>query len=91
MNVENLYSKKMALFTYIASIEDDSMIDKLLFLVKSSEKEIKNKEYKVVDEEELELPNWQLNEIDNRLEDYKKNPNQTLDFNDVMDDIEEDL
>ena len=33
MEAQNIYTKKMALFSYIASVEDDSMIDKLLNLI----------------------------------------------------------
>ena len=51
---------------------------------------LKNK-YKGIEEEELEIPSWQLSELDNRVEEYRKNPTQTLDFNQAMKDIENDI
>lgn len=53
-------------------------------------KNLKNK-YKGLEAEELDIPSWHLKELDNRLEDYKNNPNQALDFDQTMDDIEKDL
>lgn len=53
-------------------------------------KALKNK-YKGLEEDGLQIPNWQMKELDNRLEDYKKNPEQTLDFDKAMDDIESNL
>lgn len=47
--------------------------------------------FKGLDEEELSVPEWHFKEIDKRLEDYKKNPNQVLDFNQAMDEIEAEL
>jgi hypothetical protein len=37
MKAKEIYTKKMALFGFIAAIEDDSIIDKLLSLVKPLE------------------------------------------------------
>ena len=98
MNLKNLYSKKKALFTYIASIEDEAIIDKLLFIVKSSDLNIdvnhlgrNDLEYNDLDYKQIEVPDWNINKIDTRLEGPKKNPNQALDFNDATNDIEEDL
>jgi hypothetical protein len=51
---------------------------------------LKNK-YKGIEEEELEIPSWQLSEFNNRVEEYRKNPTQTLDFNQAMKDIENDI
>lgn len=51
---------------------------------------LKNK-YKGIEEEELEIPSWQLSELNNRVEEYRKNPTQTLDFNQAMKDIENDI
>ena len=41
--------------------------------------------------EEIDIPDWQKNEVRKRLEDYNKNPKQILDFDTAMDDIEKDL
>jgi hypothetical protein len=51
---------------------------------------LKNK-YKGIEEEELEIPSWQLSELDNRVEEYRKNPTQILDFNQAVKDIENDI
>jgi hypothetical protein len=53
-------------------------------------KVLKNK-FKGLEAEELEIPSWHLKELDNRLESFKNNPNQALDFDQAMDDIEKDL
>lgn len=38
---------------------------------------LKNK-FKGIEAEELDIPSWQLAELDNRIEEYKKNPAQTI-------------
>jgi hypothetical protein len=40
---------------------------------------------------EESIPEWQIEEVKQRLEDYKKNPDQVLDFDAAMDDIEKDI
>jgi hypothetical protein len=47
--------------------------------------------YRGLEAEEVNIPDWHLAEIDKRLEDYKKNPSQALDFGQAMDEIEKDL
>lgn len=47
--------------------------------------------YRGLEAEELEIPNWHLKELDNRIEDYNNNPSQALDFDQAMDDIDKDL
>jgi hypothetical protein len=42
-------------------------------------------------EAELEIPSWHLQVIRERLEDYKNNPDQALDFENAMDEIEKEL
>jgi len=42
-------------------------------------------------EEEFQIPQWQKDEVLNRLEKYKENPTQTLDFDSMMDEIEKEL
>lgn len=53
-------------------------------------KELKSK-YKGIEQEELDIPVWQMKEVRRRLKDYKNNPEQALDFDATMDDIEKDL
>lgn len=50
--------------------------------------ELKNK---YTDIEQIDIPAWQIEEVRNRLADYKNNPEQALDFDTVMDEIEKDL
>ena len=43
------------------------------------------------DIEEPNIPEWQVKEVQKRMDDYKKNPNQAIDFNTALDDIEKHL
>ena len=43
---------------------------------------LKNK-FKGIEAEELDIPSWQLAELDNRVKDYRKNPTQTVDYADL--------
>jgi hypothetical protein len=51
---------------------------------------LKNK-FKGIEAEELDIPSWQLAELDNRVKDYRKNPTQTVDYNQVIEDIEKGI
>jgi len=37
------------------------------------------------------IPQWQMDEVEKRLQDHKKNPELAMDFETAMDDIEKDL
>jgi hypothetical protein len=52
--------------------------------------ELKNR-FKEIETEELDIPQWHIDILNERLIDYKKNPGQALDFDEAMDDIEKDL
>lgn len=52
--------------------------------------ELKNK-YKGIDQEQIDIPDWQKNEVRERLEEYKNNPEQASDFDSAIDEIEKDL
>ncbi len=52
--------------------------------------ELKNK-YKGIEQEEADIPGWHMDLVRKRLEDYKNNPGQALDFDSTMDDIEKEL
>ncbi len=52
--------------------------------------ELKNK-YKGFEQEELYIPSWQMDIVRERMEDYKNNPDQVLDFDTAMDEIEAGL
>ena len=52
--------------------------------------ELKNK-YKGIEQEELYIPSWQMDLVRERMEDYKNNPDQVLDFEKTMDEIINEL
>ena len=64
MEAQNIYTKKMVLFSYIASVEDDSMIDKLLNLINPSDINLKN-------DATLKLSDAQKSAIDKGLKDIE--------------------
>ncbi len=41
--------------------------------------------------EDNTIPQWQMEEVNKRLADYKNNPEQAMDFDTAMDDIDKDL
>ncbi|MDB5114566.1 MAG: hypothetical protein JWQ79_58 [Mucilaginibacter sp.] len=52
--------------------------------------ELKSK-FKGIEQEEINIPDWHVNLVRKRQEDYKKNPEQAIDFDLAMDDIEREL
>jgi hypothetical protein len=52
--------------------------------------ELKSK-FKGIDKEEVDIPQWHIDIVRERINYYKKNREQPLDFDEVMDDIEKDL
>ena len=52
--------------------------------------ELKSK-YKGIEQEEVDIPAWHMDVVRKRLDDYKNNPEQALDFDTAMDDIEKEL
>ena len=61
-----------------------------VFIPISEWNELKSK-YKGIDQEQIDIPAWQMDEVRKRLVDYKNNPEQSVDFDVAMDDIEKDL
>lgn len=59
-----------------------------VFIPISEWNKLKN-QYKNI--EQVNIPDWQMKEVRKRLEDYKSNPDQAIDFDTAMDDIEKDL
>lgn len=49
------------------------------------------KKYKGIEQDEVDVPEWQIKEVRNRLKDYKNNPGQAMDFDAAMDEIEKEL
>ncbi len=47
--------------------------------------------FKDIDKEGVEVPEWHKEIVRKRMELYKKNPDQELDFDTVMDEIEKSL
>lgn len=52
--------------------------------------ELKSK-YKGIEQKEVDIPFWHMDVVRKRLEDYIKYPEQALDFDTAMDDIEKEL
>ena len=61
-----------------------------VFIPISEWNELKNK-YKGIDQEQIDIPEWQMDEVRKRLADYKENPEQAMNFDAAMDEIENDL
>ena len=49
------------------------------------------KKYKGIEQEVDDFPEWHKNLLKERLSDYEKNPDITMDFDDTMDEIERGL
>ncbi|MCP3927801.1 MAG: addiction module protein [Bacteroidetes bacterium] len=61
-----------------------------VFIPISEWNELKSK-YKGIEHEQIDIPAWQMKEVRKRLDDYEDNPEQALDFDTAMNDIEKDL
>lgn len=44
-----------------------------------------------LEEEELELTSLQINELNDRMAEYERNPSNTTSFQEAMDDLEKDV
>lgn len=51
---------------------------------------IKDK-YAEINNENVDIPQWQMDEVGERLEEYDNKPTISLNFNQAMDDIESEL
>jgi len=47
--------------------------------------------YKGIEDDVVAIPSWQVEEVKDRLAEYRKNPDQSLDFDSAMADIEKDM
>ena len=52
--------------------------------------ELKSK-YQGIDQEEIAIPSFQMDEVQKRLANYRDNPEMAMDFDNTMDEIEKDL
>ena len=71
-------------------ISDSKGETKGVFIPINEWNELKNK-YKGIEQEELYIPSWQMDLVRERMEDYKNNPDQAMDFDTAMDEIEAGL
>lgn len=61
-----------------------------VFIPISEWNELKSK-YKGIEQEQVDIPTWQMDEVKKRLQEYRGNPAQALDFDAAIDDIENGL
>jgi hypothetical protein len=61
-----------------------------VFIPNNEWNELKNR-YKGLDQDEMEIPSWHMDIVMERIADYEKNPDQALDFEKTMDEIENEL
>jgi len=61
-----------------------------VFIPISEWNELKNK-YNDIEDGVMDIPEWQINQVRNRMDEYKKDPNQALDFEISLKEIEKDL
>ncbi len=47
--------------------------------------------YKGLEQSEMGIPAWHMDVVNERIEDYKNNPKQAIDFDNAIDDIEREL
>ncbi len=47
--------------------------------------------YKGLEQSEMDIPAWHMDVVNERIEDYKNNPKQAIDFDNAIDDIEREL
>ena len=71
-------------------ISDDNGKTTGVFIPIQDWNKLKNK-YTGLEEEELELTSWQINELNDRMAEYERNPSNTISFQDAMDDLEKDM
>jgi len=53
--------------------------------------EFKRKFKSVIDNEAINIPEWQKNEVERRLKELKKNPESAIDFDTAINEIEQSL
>lgn len=61
-----------------------------VFIPISEWNELKSK-YKGIEQEQVDIPTWQMDEVKKRLQEYRGNPAQAQDFDAAIDDIENGL
>jgi len=74
----------------IQYISDSEGMPTGVFIPLNDWNRIKEK-YGDIEDELIDLPQWQKDELDRRLEEHRKDPGQVLDFDTTMDDIDSEL
>jgi len=72
-------------------ISDSNGVPTGVFIPLSEWENLKEKHNGLEEDLNNAIPQWQKDELDRRLESYKNNPEQVLDFHQAMDDIETEL
>ena len=72
MNIQDIQTDKLSLITWITQLQDISLIRKL----------------KNIQTDNIEIPQWQIEEVNKRLKDLDKNPGSAIDFDKMLDDLE---
>lgn len=71
-------------------ISDSNGVPTGVFIPMNDWNKLKEK-YNNIETELNDIPEWHKAELDKRLADHRNNPNQVLDFNEAMDDIDKEL
>ncbi len=71
-------------------ISDSNGVPTGVFIPMNDWNKLKEK-YNDIETELNDIPEWHKAELDKRLADHRKNPDQVLDFNEAMDDIDKEL
>ena len=61
-----------------------------VFIPISEWNKLKNK-YNDIDQDAIDIPDWQIDQVRNRIEEYKNKPEQAQDFDEALSEIEDDL
>lgn len=71
-------------------ISDSNGVPTGVFIPLNDWNKLKEK-YNDIETELNDIPEWHKAELDKRLADHRNNPDQVLDFNEAMDDIDKEL
>jgi len=72
MNTQDIQTDKLSLITWITQLQDISLIRKL----------------KNIQTDNIEIPKWQIEEVNKRLKHLNKNPESAIDFDKMLDSLE---
>ena len=62
-----------------------------MFLFLLNEWNALKEKYKGIEQEEFDIPEWHKSMLEEGKEEYRKNPDQVLDMDSAMDDVEKEL